>query len=66
MARVTQRIERMVGQVRSWRSGTTESGIGLAADLPDGVHLRCVEVEEQPGCVARYRPANADGGNLTR
>lgn len=40
MASVTQRIERMVGQVRSWRSGTNESGIGLAAELPDADERR--------------------------
>ncbi|MCP3854061.1 MAG: malonyl-CoA decarboxylase [Actinomycetia bacterium] len=35
MASVTQRIERMLGEVRAWRSGTNESGISLAPDLPD-------------------------------
>lgn len=32
----------------------------LGQNLPDGVCLRCIEVEEAPGCVARYRP---DGGD---
>jgi 6-pyruvoyltetrahydropterin/6-carboxytetrahydropterin synthase len=26
----------------------------VALNLPDGVRLRCVEVEEAPGCVARF------------
>ncbi len=28
----------------------------MAPDLPEGVSLACVEVEEEPGCVARYVP----------
>jgi 6-pyruvoyltetrahydropterin/6-carboxytetrahydropterin synthase len=28
----------------------------MGRDLPEGVRLRCVEVEEAPGCVARYFP----------
>jgi len=28
----------------------------LRRDLPVGVRLHCVEVEEAPGCVARYLP----------
>jgi 6-pyruvoyltetrahydropterin/6-carboxytetrahydropterin synthase len=28
----------------------------LAEALPDGVRVGCVEVEEEPGCVARYVP----------
>jgi 6-pyruvoyltetrahydropterin/6-carboxytetrahydropterin synthase len=31
----------------------------LGGLLPEGVQLSCVEVQEAPGCVARYRP----GGN---
>jgi len=27
----------------------------LKLNLPDGVYLHAVEVEEEPGCVARYR-----------
>ena len=29
----------------------------LDGDWPPGVRLSCVEIEEEPGCVARYRPA---------
>ena len=28
----------------------------MATDLPAGVRLTCVEIEEAPGCIARYRP----------
>lgn len=28
----------------------------LGGLLPEGIRLTCVEVEEAPGCVARYRP----------
>ena len=28
----------------------------LGSLLPEGVRLTCVEVEEAPGCIARYRP----------
>jgi 6-pyruvoyltetrahydropterin/6-carboxytetrahydropterin synthase len=28
----------------------------LGRNLPDGVRLRCVEVEEAPGCVVRFIP----------
>jgi len=28
----------------------------ITANLPAGVSLTCVELEESPGCVARYRP----------
>ncbi len=28
----------------------------LPAELPGAARLVCVEVEEEPGCVARYRP----------
>ena len=30
----------------------------LNISLPDGVRLACVEVEEKPGCLARYRPTS--------
>ncbi|MCK4341853.1 MAG: 6-carboxytetrahydropterin synthase [Phycisphaerae bacterium] len=36
----------------------------LADRLPEAVRLKCVEVEEEPGCVARYTPtawSPADG-----
>ena len=29
----------------------------MSTDLRDGVGLACVEVEEAPGCVARFRPS---------
>ena len=36
----------------------------IDADLPAGVRVACVEVEETPGCVARFRPAvNPDAPN---
>ena len=52
----------------SRRSSSAENvalhlGEMLAGALPRGVHLRAVEVEEEPGCVARYLPA--DGGAST-
>ena len=28
----------------------------MSTDLRDGVGLACVEVEEAPGCIARFRP----------
>ncbi len=35
----------------------------LGGLLPTGVRLTCVEVEEAPGCIARYRPS---GDKVTR
>ncbi|MFQ5807512.1 MAG: 6-pyruvoyl tetrahydropterin synthase family protein [Phycisphaerae bacterium] len=32
----------------------------LGQGLPTGVRLRCVEVEEEPGRVARYRPGELE------
>ncbi len=32
----------------------------IKLSLPDGVRLCCAEVEEAPGCTARYRPNDAD------
>jgi len=31
----------------------------LGPHLPESVRLLCVEIEEEPGCVARYRPGAA-------
>ena len=35
----------------------------LAVELPTGAALECVEVEEAPGCVARYFPSHKTSSN---
>lgn len=48
------------GQNPSAENLATHIAARLGVDLPAGVRLRCVEVEEEPGCLARYLPEGND------